>query len=118
MNPGTTKIPSANVAFARDGCPTLFQNSTLASTSGSRPNNWQIKHVIGLSDYDHPELNISEVMHEVTGRTETLLPAVLTEVSPLEVFFFFFHSLPGKSTRLPAGARLVFLIVGLFCLNV
>lgn len=54
-------------------------------------------------------------MHEVTGQTETLLPTVLTEVSPLELFF---HSPAGKSTRLSAQPRLVFLTVGLFCWNV
>lgn len=60
----------------------------------------QIKHVIGLSDYDHPELSISE--HKVTGRTETLLPTVLTEVSPLEHFPFF----PQSSRKVHKGCLL------------
>lgn len=38
-------------------------------------------------------------MHEVTGRTETLLPTVLTEVSPLEHFPFFFFTVLQESPK-------------------
>lgn len=84
-------IHSANVAFVQlNWCPSLFLKFHSSVNIWLQAKTFQIKHVIGLSDYDHPELKISEAMHEVTGRTETLLPTVLTEVSPLERFPFFF----------------------------